>query len=394
MPRRAIPADPSIGERIRARRELRGWSQRYAADRAGISHTSWQRIEAGTQRTDRYMIADIAAALECSITELTGQPYSPADRRLETAHINAERVWRVLMAYPLTEPAQSEAVPARALTMESELVRDLYNRCDYAGTLQRLVSLIPQLHVSKSRRSTLEMMIPVYGAAMGSLLNVGRPAQALLAAERCAETAEELDDAVALAVAATNRARVMAFSGAYRPARSVCDRAADALDHDLGAPAALDLLGFLHLARSHHAAGMHDVATSEAHLAEAVSVASRTGETRSWDMAWGPRNVALWTMALQLDTGRAGKAIETGTSVKLAGLPAVRQVYFYMDMARGLADVRRGNEAVRMLLTAEKVGAQHTRSSPAARETARSLLLHGFGGSELRGLIERMGIAH
>lgn len=29
MPRRAIPAGPSIGERIRARRQLRGWSMRW-----------------------------------------------------------------------------------------------------------------------------------------------------------------------------------------------------------------------------------------------------------------------------------------------------------------------------------------------------------------------------
>jgi transcriptional regulator with XRE-family HTH domain len=52
--------DPSIGQRIRARRQLRRWSIRYAADRAGIAHTTWSRIERGALRTDRYMIADRA----------------------------------------------------------------------------------------------------------------------------------------------------------------------------------------------------------------------------------------------------------------------------------------------------------------------------------------------
>jgi transcriptional regulator with XRE-family HTH domain len=396
MPRRAIPADPSIGDRIRTRRELRRWSARYAASRAGVSHTTWLRIERGEQRTDRYMVADLAAALECSVTELTGQPYMPADRQLEAAHIHAERVWRAMMAHPLTEPAAGEQPAAEALTQQSELVRDLYNRCDYAGVLQRLGHLIPELHAGTTGngvREILELMVPVYGVAMGSLLNIGYPAHAWLAAERSIEAAERLDDPVAFGVATTNRARVSAYSGAYAPASRFCDQAALDLDHHLAAPAAPDVLGFLHLARAHHAAGLHDIGAAEDHLAEAASLAARTGETDSWDLSWGPTNVALWTVAFQLDTRRSGEALETAAGVRVAGLPAVRQVYWYMDLARGCVDVRREQDAVRMLLSAERVGPQHARSSAAARETARSLLRQGVDSTELRGLCERMGVA-
>lgn len=62
------------------------WSIHHAASRAGIAHTTWMRVERGELRTDRYLVADIAAALECSVVDLTGQPYAPADRRLEAAH--------------------------------------------------------------------------------------------------------------------------------------------------------------------------------------------------------------------------------------------------------------------------------------------------------------------
>lgn len=345
------------------------------------------------------MIADLAAALECSITDLTGQPYTPADRRLEAAHIHAEQVWRAMMAYPLTEPASGRTVPIAALEREAALVRDLYSRCDYAGALARLVGLVPALHTGAQgvdARTALALMVPVYGCAMGSLLNVGYPAHAWLAAERCTESAQRLDDVVALAVAATNRARVSSYSGAYGPAQSLCDRADDDLQHDLGAPHALDLSGFLHLARAHHMAGLHDIPAAEAHLAEAADIAARTGETDGWDLAWGPRNVALWTMAFQLDTGRPGEAMETAAQVRIAGLPAVRQVYFYLDMARGLTDVGRDGEAVRMLLAAERTGSQHARSSVAARETARSLLQQSrreAASSQLHGLCERLGVA-
>jgi hypothetical protein len=336
------------------------------------------------------MVADLAAALECSVSELTGQPYTPADRRLEAAQIEAEKVWRVMMAHPLTEPVTGEVPAVEQLGDLSTLVRDLYGRCDYAGALRVLRDLLPALHAGKGTRTALELMVPVYGVAMGTLLNIGYPAYGWLATERCAEAAQHLDDVEPLAVAAANRARVLAGAGAYGPATTVCDHAAA----DLRAGATtLPVLGFLHLARAHHAAGLHDARRAEEHLTEAAAIAHRTGEVDSWDLAWGPRNVTLWRMAYLLDTGRTGEAVEAVAGLNVASLPAVRRVYFYHDLARCHADLRRGRDAVRMLLTAERTAPQHTRSSAAARETARQLLHHAPAGAELRGLCERMGVA-
>ncbi|WP_308042474.1 helix-turn-helix transcriptional regulator [Micromonospora sp. PLK6-60] len=379
-----------MGDRIRARRELRGWSVRYAASRAGISHTSWSRIERGQQRTDRYMVVDLAAALECSVVDLTGQAYTPADRQLDAARVDAERLWRTMMDTPMSGRSAAPAM-VEQVRREATLVRGLYGRCDYAGALRRLVDLVPAMHGLTDRRAALAEMVPVYGVAMGSLLSVSYPAHAWLAAERCVEAAGLFDDPVAVGVATANRARVSAFSGAYRPARAWCDAAAA----DLAAsPAggALDVLGFLHLARAHHLAGLRDRAAAEGHLAEAARIAAHTGETDSWDLAWGPRNVAMWRMAFLLDTGLPEDAMAVAAGVDLAGLPAVRQVYFWLDLGRAAEAVGRDREAVRMLLAAERVGPQHARSSVSARETARALLRRGATSAELRGLCERMSL--
>jgi len=396
MPRRAVPIDPSIGERIQARRDLRRWSIRYAASRAGIAHTTWSRIERGELRTDRYMVADIAAALECSITDLTGQPYSPADRQLEAAHIAAERLWQAMMALPLDEPPAAGAQAAGGLQREAELIRDLYARTDYAGALGRLVGLVPVLHTAAhgpEAAAALTAAVQVYGVGMGALLNLGHPAYAWLAAQRCTEAAQRLDDPAALAVAAVNRGRVSSHTGAFAPARSTVERAADELDRHTDGPAALDVLGFTHLARAHHATGMRDQDAAAEHLAEAARLAERTGETEAWDLQWGPRNVGLWTVSHQIDTGRPGEAVETAAGLNVATLPAVRTVYLYTDLARALTDVRRDDEAIRMLMTAERVAPQHTRSSAAARETARALLHKARRASAVQGLCERMGVA-
>ncbi|WBB82281.1 helix-turn-helix transcriptional regulator [Micromonospora sp. WMMD882] len=379
-----------MGERIRARRELRGWSIRHAVSRAGVSHTSWSRIERGQQRTDRYMVVDLAAALECSVADLTGQQYTPADRQLDAARIDAERVWRIMMDTPMTTPDGGRAT-VEQVRQEATLVRALYGRCDYAGALRRLVDLVPALHRLTDRQAALREMVPVYGVAMGSLLNVGHPAHAWLAAERCAEAAGLLDDPVAAGVAAANRARVSAYSGAYGPARALCDAAGADLAGS-GAPSALDVLGFLHLARAHHLAGLKEQARAEDHLAEAARIAAHTGETDDWDLAWGPRNVALWRMAYQLDTGQPEAALRTATAIQVAGLPKVRQVYYWLDMSRAAEGVGRGRDTIRMLLTAERVGPQHARSSTSGRETVRALLRKGAVSSELRGLAERMNI--
>lgn len=396
MPRRAVPVDPSIGERIQTRRELRGWSIRHAASRAGIAHTTWSRIEHGGLRTDRYMVADIAAALECSIADLTGQPYAPADRQLEAAHIAAERLWQTMMALPLDEPPSAGRAPTGDLWRESELIRDLYARTDYAGALGRLVGLVPVLHLAAhgpDSATALTAAVQVYGVGMGALLSLGHPAYAWLAAQRCIEAAQRLGDPAALAVAAINRGRVSANTGAYGPAFSTVDRAADELERHTDSPAALDVLGFTHLARAHHATGMRSESAAAGHLAEAARLAERTGETDAWDLQWGARNVGLWTVAHQIDTGRPTEAVETATGLDVATLPPIRQVNLYTDLARALADVRRNDEAVRMLVTAERVAPQHTRSSAAARETARVLLHKARRASSIQGLAERMGVA-
>ncbi|WP_307798091.1 helix-turn-helix domain-containing protein [Actinoplanes flavus] len=384
-----------MGERVQTRRELRGWSIRHAASRAGVAHTTWSRIERGELRTDRYMIADIAAALECSITDLTGQPYAPADRQLEAAHIAAERLWQTMMALPLDEPPSVGSEPTGDLWRESELIRHLYARTDYAGALGRLVGLVPVLHTAAhgpDSAAALTASVQVYGVGMGALLSLGHPAYAWLAAQRSIEAAQRLGDPAALAVAAINRGRVSANTGAFGPAFSTVDRAAGELERHTGSPAALDVLGFAHLARAHHATGMRNESAAADHLVEAARLAERTGETDAWDLQWGARNVRLWTVAHHIDTGRPGAAVETATGLDVATLPPIRQVNLFTDLARALADVKRNDEAVRMLATAERVAPQHARSSAAARETARILLRDARRASSIQGLAERMGV--
>lgn len=394
MPSHRQP-DPSIGERIRDRRELRGWSIRFAASRAGIAHTTWGRLEKGEIRSDRYTISDVAAALECSVADLTGQPHHPpSDRALETAHAAVPALWRALIEIAPDEPPSAAALPTPALTSRTELLNARRCAGDYAAAARLLPELLGDLHSATfgpDPRIALLLSVDVLHNAMLTLRHLGYTVEPALAAERCRQAAERLDEPVPLAVADWCRAHAAFAAGSYSRALTLTTRAIDALDHSLDQPGAHEVLGMLHVTSA--------VATlprrpdeSDAHIAEAAALAERTGESPAWGMGWGPSNVAVWRMTTDIDGGRPDRAVAAARAVDVAQLSTARGASFYVELSRALTDLRKDEEAVRMLLAAERTAPQLTRSSVAARENARFLLHRARSASALAGLCERLGV--
>jgi transcriptional regulator with XRE-family HTH domain len=396
MGRRVIPPNPSIGERIRTRRTLRRWSIRFAASRAGMSHTTWSRVEKGEQQPDRYTIAEFATALECSTTDLTGQPHMPSDRLLETAHARVERLWQSLLEIAPDEPPDRPVQPIEALTERVDLLDGRYHVCDYASTGQILPDLLRDLHAAMAGPDTCAaslLMVRATYVATFTLRYLGYVKDCAFAAERCRQAAERVDEPVPLAVADWVRAHAVLASGRFRRALTLTTRAADELRRHLDADTALEMLGMLHLTSALSVLAERRTADAFAHVAEAADLAARTGETGSWSMFFGPANVGIWRVGLEVDAGEPGRAVQTAAGVNPAGLPSMtRQGPYYLDLGRALAAVDRDQDAERMLLTAERLAPQFVRSSTSAQTTARFLLERSRRRSALHGLCERMGM--
>jgi len=82
------------------------------------------------------------------------------------------------------------------------------------------------------------------------------------------------------------------------------------------------------------------------------------------------------------------------TSYPQAVAQVTRQATYDLDTARALARVGKDLEALRLLLTAERMAPQGIRT-PLVIETTRGLLeraRRSTGWTELRGLCERLGI--
>lgn len=399
MTRLNAPADPSLGERIRARRQLRRWSLRHAADRAGINASTWMRIERGELRTDRYMLCDLASALECSVSELTGRPHVPGDRALETAHARTEAAWRALVEIAPDEPPARPAPPIAELEARVAHLTERRLASDYATTVDLLPALLVDLHAASTGReaaTALRLTIDATHTAMLTLRHLGYAAEPTLAAERCRQAAEQLDEPVPLAVADWTRAHAAFASGSFARAYNLAGRNIDGLAPHLSLGTAHEVIGMLHLTAAVAVLGERRVDDARSHLAEAQRLAGITGETTSWTMLFGPANVGVWAMQVEIDSGEPGRAVEIAETVDSGVLSTARRASFHVEFARALTDIRQDEVAVKHLLVAERTAPQLTRSSVAARETARFLLHKArreAGGSALRGLCERFGVA-
>jgi hypothetical protein len=188
------------------------------------------------------------------------------------------------------------------------------------------------------------------------------------------------------------RAHAATGAGAYKRGHSLAARAVDKLASHTNEENAPAMLGLLLLTSGHTAYAIRRPADGAGYYAEAVRLAQRTGETDTFGEFFGPTNVAFWQVGTEADGGDPEEAVRVAAHTNPAALPVpMRQVMFYLDTARALARVGRDREAVRYLVTAERVAPQLVHASPLATETTRGLRDRA-GGPELRALCERMGL--
>lgn len=393
----------TIGERIRHRRLMRGWSVRHAASRAGVSHATWSRIERGRQAADnRFVLADISAALECSPTELAGMLVPAGDRAAMAAHAGVHAIHQALVETDLGEPADRPAPALADLTPTAEVVETLRRACDYAGAARLLPGLLRDLHAvaedPAQREGALRMLCHATFMASGVVRNLGHPAEAWLAAERCRDAAQGIEDPVLLGYAAYARANAALSCDAFQRGLTLASRAVDEMRPHLGAPGGVEVFGTLHLICAYASRGLKRVSDGRGWVAEAAELAARTGESPALGLTFGPTNVDIWRIGIEVDGGEPDTAAAIAARTNPSVLPfGCRQVFYYADAGRALAALQgRDREAIRYLITAERLAPQHVHTSAMAQETVRALLERSrreAGGTELRALCERMQVA-
>lgn len=393
------PSGPAVGEEIRARRLIRGWSVRFAASRAGVSHATWSRIERGLQTADnRFMLAAIAAALECTAAELAGAVVPAPDRATAAARAGVLALRTALIDIDLAEPPAGMAPPIADLRRSVTLVGDLFRACDYGGAAQLLPDLLRHLHTETAgpdHREASRLLCEATHDASALLRSLGYPSDSWVGAQRCRDAADAAGDPVLQGHAAYVQASAAVACGSYQRGQTLAERAVDDLNPHLARPGGIEVLGSLHLVAALASRFRQRPDDSRDWLTGAAGLARRTGETTTMGMFFGPTNVDIWRISIEADDGDPAEVVKIARRTDPAVIPAgIRQVFYYADTARALARAGgRDREAIRYLSVAERIAPQHVRTCPELAATVRLLLDRSHrrtGGADLRALHERL----
>lgn len=410
-PRVMIPDhEHTIGTRIRTIRKRRGLSVETAAGFAGITKGYLSLIENGRRGVSRRgLLEDIASALGCSVVDLTGEPYVPADAPSATALAMIPPIQLALMDCDLDDVPDQPARPVAELTKavrEANLHRDR-TRYEIAG--RDLGQILVELQITAvagdeaQQRAALAGIVEACLVAYEIAKNLGHPQLAVEAARRGLDAARRLGDPALLGFARWYYSLSLMRLGVRRRAAATLAGAVEELldpaDPTADKTLSAQILGLLHLTSALEAARSHRSDDARAHLAEASTIAAKTGEQNGLMQHFGPANVGAWTLSIGVELGEGPAAAEAAkrAPVDLEVFDSAnRTAAWHYDLARALAqdDGRRDAEAVRHLDLAERTAPQRLRHDPIARELV--LELNGRARTamwELDSLRNRFGLS-
>ncbi|MFF3359606.1 helix-turn-helix domain-containing protein [Streptomyces sp. NPDC002917] len=380
----------SIGERIAFYRKRRGYTQETLAGLVGRS-TDWlAKAESGRRKPPRVdMLAELARTLRVPLGDLLGQVVLAEDDKqqddvpaVRDALMSPKRLSRLLFG-----PEMDAQLPTPA----PAAVRVEKGWSDYqGGRLGSVIAALPALlqtaqeledraaRREEDRHDCWAVSARTHHLAATTLAKIGEPDISWLAAERAMQAADASDDPLVLASAARCATHALLANGRYEAAMQLGNATAAwlsprAAEND---PAALSLLGMIHLRAAVAAARHQDRPAATRHLNRAEELADDLGSDENyWHTTFGPTNVLLHRLSIELDLDNIPYVVEHG-QINVDHMPQERSVSHRIDFARALSLAGHADEAFTQLRTAERTSPQLVRNNASVRETLRDLTRH------------------
>ncbi len=377
-----------IGRRVRAIRRRRGLSLEAAAGLAGMSKPYLSMLENGQRRFERRgLIEDLARALGCAVTDLTGQPYLPADRDSAAALGTLPAISVALYDADLDEPVDVPAREVAELARWASRANEDTANSRFAAAGADLGTLLAELHVhaassdTDTRRTALAALVEACFVASGTARSLGNFDLAVHAARRAEDAARRLGNPALIGFASMTSTSALSRLGARRRAQRVASTSlAVVQDADPTADdtAAAEAAGMLHLSSAQMAAKDGRGQDVDDHLGAARELADRTGECNSLWFSFGPANVRAWSLstAVELERGpAAAEQIEREPGYDTGLTTRDRRSALHFDLARAWAQAGgdRDTSALRHLDLADRIAPQRIRHDPLARELVAEL---------------------
>ncbi len=393
-----------VGECLKFYRTGQRKTQAVVAGLAGVSEDYLSQIERGLKSPTITLLHRFARILNVPVSALLGEPTIQRD---EEVHPVASAINRALILpagehpHPSSEDLQAlrdrvdaawqtwQASPNR-FTEASEVVPALVE--DVQAATRAL-----QVGSAKDRRTAYAIAADLYFLLRTFTKRIGRVDLSLLVADRGIWAAEQADDPIRIAGARWNLAHVLIAQDDADGAEDVAIRSADSLKAEAkqsreshAMQGALWLTGAVASVRNGDAWTAHDRIREHA-----LPAAERAGEGNVMWTAFGPTNVQLHEVSVEMETGESAEALRLADRADAAKSASIeRQTTFALEVAR-CYEQRRDDAAVLVhLLNAEATGPEDMKYNVLARDLVRGLNKRARPtyAPQVRALANRIGL--
>ncbi len=335
------------------------------------------------------------------MSDLTGERAVPDTREAATTKAAVTEAFRAVVAADPEYPSRLNNVPPLdALKDRVATIRRLRVACDYNTALQLVPETVHGLHAllnGSDWREALRLLVLAEEATASIVRYQGSVPASALIAERMRDTARLLEDPVMVSLAAFQRSHSSSACGAYDYSRLVASGAADNLAAHANEPGASELLGMLLLTSAYACYGDGSPRDAANYVDEAKRLAERTGDTMTFSLCFGPTNIRIWEISMEADGGDPGRAVALARRTEPERVPHIqRQVTYHLDAGRALANLGRDEDALHMLIEAERLAPAHVRADPLVWETTRDIVerrQRKAVAPEVRAFCGRLGVA-
>ena len=328
----SLAVEATVGERIAYHRKRRGLTQAVLSGLLGRSEEWLSQIERGSRSVERLTtIVEVAKVLRIEPVLLLPPPFFAKPRVVgDSGAIGTAPEWvpaiRGAMMRRPRETGSEELVHVEALTRTVERAFRYSQTERWSDLGPLLPDLLRDVHRAVTVREdpqVLRLLSLAYRVTSGMLDRIGEAHLPWIAAERAAAAAERSEDPLLIAGAAWRWAVVLRHAGELEESHDVPMAAARRLSIDLrrSGPRELSVYGSLLLKGAVAAASLDDRRAAHEYLALARAVAERTGESNHFWFAFGPSNVAIHQVWLEVELGDPIAALARADAVRADSLP-------------------------------------------------------------------------
>jgi transcriptional regulator with XRE-family HTH domain len=408
---RGMTEKMTIGERVAFYRRRRGLSQAVLAGLVARTEDWLSRVENNKIELDRLsVIRRLAEALDVAIGDVVGDP-TLLDWTSDSGVRTVPALRAALMDYRQIAPALAGAgsldEPPRLDTIERDVAAlfDAYQASRYGYVTGRApLVLADALYAvraaggGESERAHALLAL-AYQAAVSVLTKLGESDLAWIASERGLAAAQQTNNPVVLGSLFRSVAHALLSTGRFTAGVELVGAAAGVLEPHLSShadDALLSVYGTLFLTGTVAASRADDRASATAFLREAQDSASRLGRDANemWT-AFGPTNVAIHRMTAAMELGDVQVAVDLAPRIDASGLPTERRVRHAIETARAYTARNRRDDALTVLLDAERLAPEQVRHHSLSRQLVLSWLrnFRGPRSMALEQLAHRLHLA-